>query len=69
MTADDPDPPDERGRVAESDSSRSNSAFEFFYRQRWVDAARWSTALCGNVHRGEDIAQAVSQRSLAAVAW
>ncbi|CAN5876953.1 SigE family RNA polymerase sigma factor [soil metagenome] len=32
-------------------------SFADFYRRRWQDAARWSTALCGDRAQGDELAQ------------
>lgn len=43
--------------VAERERSTPDERFEAFYRASWHDAARWAAALCGDVARGEEIAQ------------
>ena len=43
--------------MAERDRSTPDQQFEAFYRANWRDAARWATALCGDVARGEEVAQ------------
>jgi RNA polymerase sigma factor (sigma-70 family) len=35
----------------------AGKAFEAFYRRTWRDAARWATALTGDRHVGEELAQ------------
>lgn len=60
MAADEPDSTIEASTRPTSRASRAPSTaagFATFYRERWFAAARWATALCGDVHRGEEIAQ------------